>query len=215
MRLEVVPAILVKREAEFRAKLRIAERLAPLVQIDVMDGKFVPNKTWAVPKVIAQWRTPARFEVHLMVREPFQAVAAWGALARVQRIIVHAEATERLAELLADVHLTGKEVGLAINPKTALREVSPAIAHVDMVLVMANAPGFSGRPFRSATLTRIARLRRQYPALPIGVDSGVNVDTAPRLRAAGATHIAATSAIFDADDPARAYRALRRAFLAG
>ncbi|MBI4434933.1 hypothetical protein HY635_03950 [Candidatus Uhrbacteria bacterium] len=213
MRLEVVPAILAKSEEEFREKLHVIERAAPLVQIDVMDGKFVPNVTWADPLVVAEMKTPARFEVHLMVKEPFREVILWGKLKNVRRTIVHAESTAQLRTLLHTIRATGKEVGLAVNPKTKISDLRSQISDsVDFLLVMSNDPGFSGRPFRRATLKRIATLRKQFPKLPIGVDIGVDATTAPLLRAAGATHIAAASAVFSTPDPVAAYRALRRAF---
>lgn len=214
MRLEVVPAILAKSEEEFREKLRLIEGAAPLIQIDVMDGEFVPNRTWADPLVVAQIRTPAQFEVHLMVKEPFREVILWGKLKNVRRTIVHAESTTKLHELLHTVRATDKEVGLAINPSTKLSTLhSELFTSINFLLVMSNDPGFSGRPFRRATLKRIAALRKRYPKLHVGVDIGVNVATAPLLRKAGATHIAAASAIFGSDDPIAAYRALKRAFL--
>jgi len=237
VRTEVVPAILAQSEEEFRERIRLIERVAPLVQVDVMDGRFVPNTTWADPLVVARIATPARFEVHLMVEEPFREVILWGKLKNVRRTIVHAEscpdrsvgATTQLRTLLHTIRATGKEVGLAVNPGTPLEDIHPFLqrpglprprstrarndrAMVDFLLVMSNDPGFSGRPFRRATLKRIAALRKRFPLLPIGVDIGVTAETAPLLRAAGATHIAAASAIFGQPDPVAAYRELQRAF---
>lgn len=208
---EVVPAILAKSEEEFREKLRLIEGVAPLVQIDVMDGEFVPNRTWADPLAVARIATPAQFEVHLMVKEPFREVILWGKLKNVRRTIVHAESTTRLRELLHTIRATGKEVGLAVNPGT--KPSTQLFTSIDFLLVMANNPGFSGRPFRRATLKRIETLRKRFPTLPIGVDIGVSAETAPLLRKAGATHIAAASAVFDAPDPVAAYRELKKAFL--
>jgi len=228
--LEVVPAILAKSEEEFREKLRVIERVAPLVQIDVMDGAFVPNTTWADPLVVAQIRTPTHFEVHLMVKEPFREVILWGKLKNVRRTIVHAESTQQLRTLLHAIRATGKQVGLAVNPGTPLQKIYPSLERprlprprsararndvgvgVDFILIMSNDPGFSGRPFRSATLKRITALRKRFPRLPIGVDIGVNTSTAPLLRRAGATHIAAASSIFTNENPTAAYRALQHAF---
>ncbi|MDO8622382.1 MAG: hypothetical protein Q7R80_04085 [bacterium] len=223
MPLEIVPAILAKSEEEFREKLRLIERAVPLVQIDVMDGEFVPNTTWADPLVVAQMKTPTRFEVHLMVKEPFREVILWGKLKNVRRTIVHAESTTQLRTLLHTIRATGKEVGLAVNPSTRISSLSSQGGSasggesgiwnsIDFLLVMGNDPGFSGRPFRRATLKRIAALRKQFPKLPIGVDVGVDLATAPLLRKAGATHIAAASSVFGSDDPVAAYRALKREF---
>ncbi|MBI4142825.1 hypothetical protein HY480_03055, partial [Candidatus Uhrbacteria bacterium] len=179
----VVPAIIAKTEAEFVEKFRVMERVAPIVHIDVMDEKFVPNTTWGDPLVVEKLKTPAKLEIHLMVEEPFREVILWGKLKNVERIIVHVESTRQLRELLHTIRATGKEAGLAVNPETSLRtilpflsssrakrsaaerspEISPLRSHrarsgrndelgVDFLLVMSNDPGFSGRPFRRATL---------------------------------------------------------------
>jgi ribulose-phosphate 3-epimerase len=42
----------------------------------------------------------------------------------------------------------------------------------------------------------------------VEVDGGIDPETAPRCRAAGANVFVAGSAIFGADDPAEAYRAI-------
>ncbi|MBI4143160.1 ribulose-phosphate 3-epimerase, partial [Candidatus Uhrbacteria bacterium] len=83
---------------------------------------------------------------------------------------------------------------------------------IDFLLLMANDPGFAGRPFQKATLRRIATLRKQFPRLPIGVDIGMNAKTIPLVRRAGASCAVAGSAIFGAEDPVAAYRGLVRAF---
>ena len=227
----ILPAIIARDETEFTKKLRAIERIAPLIHIDAMDGEFVSNTTWADPLVVNHIATPARFEVHLMVEEPFRDVILWGKLASVRRIIVHAESTKHLRELLHTIRTTGKEVGLAINPSTPLSTVLPfmhdarlphpdavrarddgKLSNVDAVLVLANVPGQYGRPFLPSTLRRIATLRKKFPSLPIGVDIGVNVETAPRIRAAGATFASVGSAILGQPNPAAAYSALVRAF---
>src|SRR3989338_7277140 len=88
-----------------------------------MDGKFVPNTTWADPLVVGHVKTPTRFEVHLMVEEPFREAILWGKLKSVQRTIVHIEATRQLRTLLHTIHATGKEAGLAVNPGTPLKKM--------------------------------------------------------------------------------------------
>lgn len=50
--MHVVPAILPKDFAELTAKLELIKGVVDTVQIDIADGKFVPNKTWPY------WRKP-------------------------------------------------------------------------------------------------------------------------------------------------------------
>ncbi|MBI2482843.1 hypothetical protein HYV74_01535 [Candidatus Uhrbacteria bacterium] len=223
MRTSIIPAILATTARDFHQRFQIIASIAPMLHLDIMDGNFVPNRTWATPRRIAALPQSTRFEVHLMVREPAAAVATWGRIASVERIIVHAEATEDLASLLATVRATGKKVGLAVNPSTPLRRLlpflpsSPPQSHtqrppaytVDDLLLMANAPGFAGRPFQRPTLRRVASIHRRYPKLPIGVDIGVDHITIPLLRAAGASRLIAGSAIFGQSDPVAAYHQLR------
>ncbi|MBI4434056.1 hypothetical protein HY632_04735 [Candidatus Uhrbacteria bacterium] len=222
MRASIIPAILATTARVCTAHIQTMASVAPLLHLDIMDGDFVPTRTWATPRRIAALRSSARFEVHLMVREPMAAVVAWGQVASVKRIIVHAEAADDLASLLAALRATGKQVGLAANPGTPLRRLFTFLPHerrpraapeytADFLLLMANEPGFSGRPFRRSTLRRVAAVRRRYPELPIGVDIGVHHATIPPLRAAGASHLIAGSAIFGAPDPVVAYHRLQRA----
>ena len=144
MRADILPAILAKTETEFREKLRMIEGVAPLVHLDVMDGKFVPSTTWADPKVVTTMQTPVKFEVHLMVEEPFRDALAWGEVPSVARIVVHAESTKLLRELLHVVRVTDKEVGLAMSPGTKIADLRSQISDsIDFLLLMANEPGFA------------------------------------------------------------------------
>lgn len=208
---KIIPSILVHSEREFCERLRLVARMTSRAHLDVADGIFVPNRTWANPRTIARVRTPVRMTVHLMVQSPTRAIAQWGRNAHVERIVVHAESTENFSAWFARIRRAGKQVGLAVNPTTPLVRIVTVLPHIDFLLIMANAPGFSGRPFRRATLRRIIAIRRRHPQLAIGVDIGVNIATVPELVAAGANELIAGSAIFDAPDPIAAYRTLVRA----
>lgn len=212
MSAEIIPTILVRTELAFRERLRAVERVAPLVHLDIMDGRFVSSRTWADPTVVARLRTPTRFEVHLMVREPRRAIAAWAKVRRVERIFVHVEADGDLSGSLARISATGKRAGLAVNPGTPLSHISPYLEQINVLLVMANDPGFSGRPFRPTTLRRISALRERFPLLPIGVDIGMDERTIPLVRRAGASFACAGSAVFGSRDPAANYRRLVHAW---
>lgn len=215
----IVPAILVRSERAFRERLRAVEHIAPVVHVDVMDGRFVPTRTWANPRTIARIRTCTRFSIHLMVRDPLRHATAWAQVPRVTTIIVHTE-TRDAARTIATILAAGKRAGVALNPGTSLAAVSQLLrasskgrrASIPEFLLMANAPGFSGRPFAPATLGRVRALRRVFPRCVIGVDIGVNARTIPRIARAGATYGAANSAIFNADHPAIAYATLRHLF---
>jgi ribulose-phosphate 3-epimerase len=64
-------------------------------------------------------------------------------------------------------------------------------------------PGFGGQKFIAGSDEKVRRLRdmlkREGRDIPIGVDGGINADTAPAVVGAGATHLIAGNAFFKGD----------------
>jgi ribulose-phosphate 3-epimerase len=70
-------------------------------------------------------------------------------------------------------------------------------------------PGFAGQEFIPATPAKVARLKEVLPErVAIEVDGGVDLDTLPLVRDAGASLFVSATAIFGEADPAAAYLAL-------
>ena len=205
---EIIPAILAKDEKEFRRKIESVTDLCETIQIDVMDGKFVDNVSWADPDRLQKMPLPMEFEVHLMVRDPIDRLDAWS-LAGCRRALVHAESVEDLAEALRQVKSYGMEAGISLNPETAVSSVEEAIAEADVVQVMGVHPGWMGQAFQENAIEKVRELRERYPDLPIEVDGGVAVGIARRLAEAGADRLVSGSAVFNSGAPAKALDALR------
>jgi ribulose-phosphate 3-epimerase len=193
-----------------------------LLHIDVMDGHFVPNLTMgpALARSLGQALPEAFMDVHLMVTDPGQYIEPF-AEAGANHLTFHVEpaldphAGTGMAPLgegydagaLADrVREAGMTAGLAINPPTALTDQIIEIAgSFDLVLVMSVNPGFSGQSFIPSVLDKTRALRsRLGPEVRIEMDGGINTDTAPQVRAAGADVIVAASAVFGAKKADRA-----------
>ncbi len=220
----VIPAILAKSQKEFEEKIKKIAPHADVIQIDVMDGAFVTNTTWADTKEIKKMRLPVRFEAHLMVKNPEDgAIEAW-AKAGAFRIIFHIEATEKALVCVKQIKKFGREVGIAINPETPIEKIKkflPPRRHparseaemrdlfVDYVLVMGVTPGFSGQKFQPVALEKIKQIRAWAPKIKIGVDGGVDKSNAKKLYAAGANYLNAASAIFKEKNIAKAIRELK------
>lgn len=208
---DIIPAILAYSEADFRERLSAAEKLAPVVQIDVADGHFVPNASWFDPGVIKTIKTKAKFELHLMVSDPTAYIGMVQDLPNIVRIIWHIEVAIGHDVLANWCHKMKIEAGLAISPGTSINRLSPFIGNVDEILVLGVHPGFSGSPLIPNTLDTVKAIHERWPNLCIGFDGGVTHRSIPRLRLAGAKRFAMASAIFNAKDPKAAYEKLKSA----
>ena len=169
---------------------------ADRIQVDVMDGHFVPNLTFG-PGVVEAVRslTDLPIEAHLMVDEPDLFVQSF-ARAGASVILVQVEASKLLYRTVQRIKDLNVKAGVAINPATpveALREIAP---YIDMVNVMTVEPGFGGQTFIPHSPDKIKRLRAIAPDVEIEVDGGVDAKTAPVVVAAGATVLVAGSAVF-------------------
>lgn len=211
----VIPAILAKSREEFLEKVkkilpagRQARPHAGYIQIDVMDGAFVPNTTWADTKEIKNLALPMKFEAHLMVKNPEAGAIEEWAKAGASRIIFHIEATKKVGECVRQIKKYKCEAGIAINPNTPIIKIIPLLKKIDYVLVMGVTPGFSGQKFQSVALQKIKELRKLSPKMKIGVDGGVDEKNAKKLYAAGADNLNAASAIFKSKNIAKAIKNL-------
>ncbi len=192
----IIPAILVKSQKEFQEKIKKIAPYASIIQIDMMDGAFVPNTTWADVDIIEHLHLPMRFEAHLMVENPERGTIEEWAEAGAFRIIFHIEATRKPEECIRQIKKFKCEAGIAINPKTSLEKIKKFLPKIDYVLVMGVDPGFSGQKFQPAALQKIKQIRAIAPRVLISVDGGVDKTSAKKLYSAGADYLCAASSIF-------------------
>ena len=213
----VVPSIL---SADFT---RLGDQVAQAqaggadrLQIDVMDGRFVPNITVG-PLVVEAVRraTTLPLEAHLMIVEPERYVADF-AQAGADLIIVHQEVSPHLHRIVEQIKRMGKRAGVAINPATPLADLQEILYDIDLVLCMTVDPGFGGQQFINGVLSKITRLRamiEQHGAhCDLEVDGGIHAETAPLAVKAGANVLVAGSAVYsDREGVAAGIRRLRQA----
>jgi ribulose-phosphate 3-epimerase len=186
---------------------------AKVIHVDVMDGHFVPPITMGdlAVKAIADQvhEANAKIDVHLMIERPEEQIRAF-AKAGADSITVHAEATPHLHYALQAIKAEGCLSGVAINPGTPAEAVGAV--DPDMILCMTVNPGWGGQAFLESSIAKLERLRELVGATkPIEVDGGIGVETAARCAAAGATVFVAGTAVFGAQDPTAAVRAITTA----
>jgi ribulose-phosphate 3-epimerase len=194
---EIVPSILSADAGRLSEQVKEAARAgADRIQVDVMDGHFVPNLTFG-PQVVEAVRraTDLPIEAHLMVERPELFIEAF-AKAGATLIEVQVEATTSLYRTVMRIQELGAKAGVAINPATpieALREILPYITTVNVMTV---EPGFGGQKFIPRSPEKIRRLRALSPDIEIEVDGGIDAKSAPLVVKAGATVLVAGSAVF-------------------
>jgi ribulose-phosphate 3-epimerase len=216
----VAPSILSADFARLREQVgEVLDAGARVIHVDVMDGHFVPPITVG-PLVVAALREQcgqagAMLDVHLMIERPERHVADF-VQAGADSITFHAEATPHIAYTAEEIRKGGAGVGLAINPATPVGALAEVVALLDMALCMTVNPGWGGQPFIAHSPAKIERVRAIVGAeVAVEVDGGIDPETAPRCREAGASVFVAGSAIFGAPDPGNAYLAIARSVEAG
>jgi len=197
----VVPSILSADFSRLGEQVQAAQTGgADRIQIDVMDGRFVPNITVG-PLVVEAVRRHCTLplEAHLMIVEPERYVSDFSS-AGADIIIVHQEASPHLHRTVEQIHRLGKRAGVAINPATPLAVLQEILNDIDLVLCMTVDPGFGGQEFIGGMLPKIERLRAmiaQHGArCDLEVDGGISATTAPQVVRAGANVLVAGSAIY-------------------
>ena len=193
------PSILAADFAHLADDVRSArDGGAGFVHFDAMDNHFVPNLSIGPPVAASLVpKTDLPVDAHLMVDNPDSLIPAF-LDAGVASISVHPEVVTHLHRTLAMIREGGAEAGVALNPTTPPETIEWALPYLDYVLVLSVDPGFGGQAFIPETTEKLRRLK-EITDLPIAVDGGITVETAPLVAEAGARVLVAGSAVFKGD----------------
>lgn len=207
---EIIPAILEENWQQIERKIDLVKSFARTIQIDIIDGKFVPFQTFLDPKPFAKYSKDYFLELHLMVENPLIYLEPFANVG-FRRFIGHVEALPQLAdqeEFVVQGHLFG-EVGLAIDNSTDINSIKIPLDNLDCLLVMLVKAGSSGQQFNLTTLEKIKQLRAKT-RIAIEVDGGINLESTVKAKEAGATRFSVNSFLFKKNNPYERYNLLKK-----
>ena len=184
-----------------------------MLHFDVMDGVFVDNITFGLP-VLRQVRkcTDMTLDVHLMITDPLKYISTFAEFGA-DIVSFHIESSSDTLETLKAIKAEGIKAALAIRPRTPIESLYRYLPYLDMILVMTVEPGFGGQSFIPETLDKIRAVRAEIEEMgldiDVEVDGGINRETAPMVKKAGANVLVSGSYLFAADDMTEAAEAIR------
>lgn len=156
------------------------------LHLDIMDGKFVKNKTWKfndLNKLLKETTKPK--DIHLMVKNVKGYVKKFRKL-NPEFITFHLEASKNGFKIIELIKKCGIKVGMSIKPDTSVEALIPYLGYLDLVLVMSVEPGKGGQEFLNNSLEKIKELdslreENNYHYL-IEVDGGINDTNITKLK---------------------------------
>lgn len=213
----IIPAILPSSRDDLEAKLSRLHGLAHAVQVDLVDGRYASPATWPYAGKenaalegdgLLPYVGQFQFEFDLMVENPGQVAGAWIDHG-VTRLTLHAQSTRDLGAVIRKLqHDYGHDkgfapdllaLGLAVGVETDMAMIAPYLDQIDYVQFMGiRTIGRQGEPFDSRIVRRIVAFRKEHPDIPVQVDGGVNLTTAPILLDAGVSRLIVGSGLWKA-----------------
>ena len=200
----VIPAIIAKSQEELEQRVNLVKDYSTVLQLDIMDGLFVPNHSLNFEFVLPA--TNCKYEAHLMVNDPELWIdKMWK---KADTFLVHMESC-RYPEKIIKLLKGKKKAGLVLNPETPVVKIEEYLDEIEQVLIMTVNPGFYGSKFLPETLEKVKELRKKRPNLDIEVDGGITADTIAKAAQSGANLFVSGSYVMKAENPQKALEILR------
>jgi ribulose-phosphate 3-epimerase len=200
---KIVPAVLAENYDDFVLRLRQAESFTDYIQIDLMDGIFVPSLSFPGEK-LKSIKTSIDFEIHLMVKHP-SAYMSGIDNPNLKKVIFHFESDVKHLDFIKQMRKRGLDIGMAIKPETEIEEWQGMAELVDSLLFLTVDPGAYGSPFKSEVMEKIGKARHMFKDKILSADGGVSLENLRLFLEAGIDYVCVGSRIFLGENPAKNY----------
>ncbi len=205
---KIIPVILADDIKDFKEKHEVISSFSDEIQIDIVDGEFVDNKTVTLEE-INELDEDKIYEAHLMVKNPLEYLGECRRLG-IKRIAFHSEIEGDLEKIIDKIKDQGFEIVLAINPETNIADMDMYAKKINRVLLLSVEPGFGGQKMISGVLDKAKKLREKYEDLIIEIDGGVNVNNIGEVFSSGVNVACIGSGILKAKNPREAWERLKK-----
>lgn len=197
--MQIIPAILEKDFLKAESKIRELIGLSKWAQIDTIDGKFSPGKSFELELMNSLRLEGEEFlwEIHLIVSEPKNWIEKCDFIGA-SRIVGHVEMMKNRELFVEKVKNKGIEVGLAFDFETKIENIPQ---ETDMVVLLGRKAGFKEEVFNDEIFEKIEKLKkiRKEKGLnfKIGLDGGINKEKIKKVKEAGVDIAYCGAAIFN------------------
>ena len=151
----LVPSILSADFTRLGEQVREAEAAgAQRIQIDVMDGHFVPNITMG-PLVVEAVRRCTQPTIGNPL-DDYKSAGLYRSVRSGWCRCYHctSRSVSHLHRIIQQIKAHGKQAAVALNPSTPVFLLQEVLSMLDMVLIMTVNPGFGGQDFIPETLQK-------------------------------------------------------------
>lgn len=176
----IFPAIIAKNQPELDAELKRLKGAAKTLHLDIVDGKFAPNRSLEFPFKL---NSNYKYQAHLMIQKPELWIKK--NLHRIDLFIPHFEAIHYHSRYILWMKKMKKKVAFAILPKTTVEHLQEHLPYLDYVLILTVHPGFYGSKYLASELQKIKPIKKINPKVKVIVDGGMNPKTILEAAKAG------------------------------
>jgi len=201
---KIVPAVLAENYDDFVSRVRQAESFTDYIQIDLMDGTFVPSISFPGEK-LKNIKTSIDFEIHLMVKHPAAYMSRIGN-PNLKKVIFHFESDVKHLDFIEQMKKRGLDIGMAIKPETDIEEFKSIAEYVNTLMFLTVDPCCYGNPFKPEVIEKIGKARDIFREKVISADGGVSFENLRLFLEAGVDYVCVGSRIFLGENPMKNYK---------